>query len=55
MPANPRITKGDVEAELSRLQDVNRPSFRVLTEQAPSDDFDPERIGLVDIPSRQKN
>jgi hypothetical protein len=55
MPASPRITKDDIQAELSRLQSANRLSFRILTEQAPPDDFNPERVGLVDIPQRQQN
>lgn len=54
MPASPRITKDDVEEEIERLRESGRRSFQILTEQVP-DGFDPQRVGLVDIPQRQED
>jgi len=57
MPATNRITKEDVQAEIARLGEVTGqyPSLTILTEQAPPDDFDPQRIGLVQLPGRREN
>lgn len=57
MPATNRITKSDVKAEIGRLEESveEYPSLTILTEQAPPEDFDPERIGLVQLPERRQN
>ena len=57
MPASARITKDDVQAELRLLDEMTRrfPALTILTEQAPPDDFDPERIGLAGLSVLRRN
>jgi len=57
MPASARITKDDVQAELRLLEKMTGrfPALTILTEQAPPDDFDPERIGFDGFASPRRS
>lgn len=50
MALNPTITADDLQAEMERLDaETDRfPALRILTEQAPDEDYDPQAVGLID-------
>lgn len=52
MPIKPTITADDIQAELDRLDTATErfPVLRILTEQAPPEDYDPQAVGLIDNP-----